>query len=165
MILDNFLKLIHVWNCKLIIKLIYYKVGHRYYQLGKLHLIQCLKMSPSGVFLVRIFPHLDWIWRDSLHNQSECRKIQTRKTPNTEIFHAVITKQDKTLLCNSIKSLRMCRVQFSFTFLKFLSKLYYQTNLTSNVLKMLLFRAILVVSRNLNQSNPVISMSGKLCIS
>ena len=33
----------------------------------------------------------------------------------------------------------MCRVQFSFTFLKFLSKLHYQTNLTSNVLKNVAF--------------------------
>ena len=33
-------------------------------------------MSIFGVFLVRIFPHSDW--------------IRTRKTPNTDTFHAVL---------------------------------------------------------------------------
>ena len=44
-------------------------------------------MSVFRVFLVSIFPHLDWIF---LRIQSECRKIQTRKTPNTDTFHAVL---------------------------------------------------------------------------
>ena len=53
------------------------------------------KVSVFGVFLVCIFLHLDWIWRDTpylsvaLRIQSECGKIGTRKTPNTYIFHAV----------------------------------------------------------------------------
>ena len=41
-------------------------------------------VSVFGVFLVRIFPHLDWIW--------------TRKTPTTEHFYTV----------NSSKILRTC---------------------------------------------------------
>ena len=38
------------------------------------------KVSVFGVFLVRIFQHI----------QSKCRKIWTRETPNTDPFHAVI---------------------------------------------------------------------------
>ena len=37
------------------------------------------KVSVFGVFLVRIFPHLDCIW--------------TRKSPNTETFHAVMVTE------------------------------------------------------------------------
>ena len=47
------------------------------------------KVSVFGVFLVRIFPHLDWI---SLRILSECRKILNRKPPNTDTFHAVCSK-------------------------------------------------------------------------
>ena len=51
------------------------------------------KVSVFGVFLVRIFQHLDWIsvfrYSISLHIQSECGKIRTRKIPNTDTFHAV----------------------------------------------------------------------------
>ena len=38
----------------------------------------CMKLSVSGVFLVRIF-----------RIQSECGKIWIRKTPNTNTFYAV----------------------------------------------------------------------------
>ena len=31
----------------------------------------------------------------SLRNQSECGKIRTRKTPNTDTFHAVFFKQNQ----------------------------------------------------------------------
>ena len=49
-------------------------------------------MSVFGVILVRIFQHSDWIRRDSLslHIQSECGKIVTRITPNTDTFYAVL---------------------------------------------------------------------------
>ena len=49
------------------------------------------KVSIFGVFLVHIFPHLDWIRRDtiSLHIPSKCGKIRTRKTLNTDTFHSV----------------------------------------------------------------------------
>ena len=30
----------------------------------------------------------------SLHSQSECRKIRTKKTPNTDSFHTMIVTQD-----------------------------------------------------------------------
>ena len=49
------------------------------------------KMSIFGVFLVGIFPHSDWIQNSvSLCIQSECGKTQTRKTPSTDTFHAVL---------------------------------------------------------------------------
>ena len=38
-------------------------------------------MFVFGVILVRIFPHSNWIWRDT---ESECGKMRTRITPNTE---------------------------------------------------------------------------------
>ena len=41
------------------------------------------------IFLVRIFPHLDWIQRDTEYIQSECGKIRTRITPNTDTFYVV----------------------------------------------------------------------------
>ena len=46
---------------------------------GKIHYVK--KKSKYGLFLVRIFPHLDWIQRYSvnLRIQPECRKIRTRK--------------------------------------------------------------------------------------
>ena len=43
-------------------------------------LVTAWKVSVFGVFLVRIFPHSDWIRRDtvSLRIQSDCGKIRTR---------------------------------------------------------------------------------------
>ena len=50
------------------------------------------KVSVFRVFLVRIFPHLDWIRTDtpliSLCILPECGEIRTGKTPNTDTFHA-----------------------------------------------------------------------------
>ena len=49
-------------------------------------------MSAFRVILVCIFPHSDSIQRDtgvSLRIQSECNKIQTKITPNTDTFYAV----------------------------------------------------------------------------
>ena len=40
-----------------------------------------------GIFMVRIFPHLDWIWRDTEYLWG---KIGTKKTPNMDTFHAVL---------------------------------------------------------------------------
>ena len=56
--------------------------------------IHCAKASVFGVFLVRIFSHSDWIRRDPeyLCIQSECMKIQARKSLNTDTFHVVATK-------------------------------------------------------------------------
>ena len=48
------------------------------------------KISVFRVFLVRIFPHLDWIFRI----QSECGKIRTRKIPETDTFQSVIFCKD-----------------------------------------------------------------------
>ena len=49
------------------------------------------KVCVFGVILVRIFSHSDWIWSDtaSLRIQSECRKMRTRITPNTDTLYAV----------------------------------------------------------------------------
>ena len=50
------------------------------------------KVSVFGVFLVRIFPHSDWIRKNtpySLCIQSKCGKMQTRKILNMGTFHAV----------------------------------------------------------------------------
>ena len=58
------------------------------------------KVSLLGVFLVRTFPHADWTRRDrsislylsnkQTNKQPKCGKIRTRKTPNTDTFHAVL---------------------------------------------------------------------------
>ena len=47
------------------------------------------KVAVFGVFLVHIFPHLDWIQRDTEWKVSKCGKIRTRKNPNMDTFHAV----------------------------------------------------------------------------
>ena len=60
-------------------------------------------MPVFGVFLVRIFPHSDWIQRDI---QSKCEKTRTRITPNTDTFRAV-------LLLNYIENLPQCKSTFS----------------------------------------------------
>ena len=58
-------------------------------------LIQCVKSVRFWVTLVRIFPHSDWIRRDTKHlsvftpNVKKCVKKRTRITPNTDTFCAV----------------------------------------------------------------------------
>ena len=51
------------------------------------------KVLVFGVILVHIFPHSDWILRESSHFSVFCRKdqirIRIRKTPKTDSFHAV----------------------------------------------------------------------------
>ena len=47
------------------------------------------KVALFGVFLVHIFPHSDWIRRDTEWKVSECEKIRNRKNPNMDTFHAV----------------------------------------------------------------------------
>ena len=49
------------------------------------------KVSVCRVFPVRIFRHSGLIWK-SLRIKSECGKIGTRKTANTDTFHAVVTR-------------------------------------------------------------------------
>ena len=60
------------------------------------------KVSEFRDILVRIFPHLDWI---SLRIQSECGKMWTRITPNTDTFYAVLhsvgTYYDKSYFMQS----------------------------------------------------------------
>ena len=45
------------------------------------------EVSVFGVILVRIFPHSDWIRRDT---EYECGKLRTRIAPNTDTFHTVL---------------------------------------------------------------------------
>ena len=56
------------------------------------------KVSDFGVFLARVFPHLDWIRSDTLLIHSECRNIQTRITANSDNFHAVSHRSKYFLL-------------------------------------------------------------------
>ena len=49
-------------------------------------------MSVFGVILVRMFPHLDWIRRDTSYLslfKSKCGEMLTRKISNMDTFHAV----------------------------------------------------------------------------
>ena len=49
----------------------------------------CVKVSVFGAILVRIFPHSDWIRRDTV----QTREIRTRiTTPNMDTFYAVEMK-------------------------------------------------------------------------
>ena len=47
------------------------------------------KVSVFGVILVHIFPYSDRKFELSLRIQSECEKIRTSITPNTNTFYAV----------------------------------------------------------------------------
>ena len=64
-----------------------------------------VKVSVFEVFLVCIFPHADWIRRDTgyLRIVSECRKIRTRKTPNTDTFHAVLVLLEINITAQKMK--------------------------------------------------------------
>ena len=57
-------------------------------------------MSVFGVILVRIFPDSDWKQRVSLRIQSECGKMPTRVTPNTDTFHAVYVWSNFFIIVN-----------------------------------------------------------------
>ena len=69
------------------------------------------KVYVFGVFLVRIFQHSDWMLRDTPYSvriqfvscriQSECGKMRTRKTSNTDTFHAVSVKSVFKILSES----------------------------------------------------------------
>ena len=55
-------------------------------------------MSVSGVFLVLIFTHSDWILRDTQYLSvlsPNAQKILIRKTPNVDTFYAVHFKKKK----------------------------------------------------------------------
>ena len=67
--------------------------------------IHCLKVSVFAVILVRIFLYFPR-YGVSLHIQSECGKMQTRITPNTDTFHAVI------VICNLGRSLIVFLILF-----------------------------------------------------
>ena len=61
------------------------------------------KCLSTEVFLVRIFPHSDWIRRDTvfLRIQSDCEKIRTKKN----IFNAVAnTRSDGTNVAGVVRS-------------------------------------------------------------
>ena len=65
-------------------------------------LLTAWKVSVFGLFLVRIFPNSGWIRRKT---QTTCRKIRTKKTPNTNTFQAEPIRPTgkldmMTLICN-----------------------------------------------------------------
>ena len=54
------------------------------------------EVSKYGVFLVRIFPHSDWIRRDTEYLSvfsPNAGKYRPEKTPYLDTFHAVIMQQ------------------------------------------------------------------------
>ena len=57
----------------------------------------------SGPHFSRIFPHSEWIRRDTAYlsvfspNAGKCRKMRTRITPNTDSFYAVMLTKNITL--------------------------------------------------------------------
>ena len=57
-------------------------------------------MSVFGVILVRILPHSNKMWRDSLslRIQSDCRKIRTKITPNADTFYSVTIELSHTFV-------------------------------------------------------------------
>ena len=90
-------------------------------------------MSVFVDFLVHIFPHSDWIRRDteylnakryrvSLHIQSKCGRKRTRITPNTDTFLAVtssnpqIIKSTKTQVMTVCEAIRFLVIVSCFTF-------------------------------------------------
>ena len=79
----------HLSNIKLDKKVDYTALAKLKKQDSKTFNFHCVKVSVFGVFLVRIFPYHSV----SLHIQSECEKLRTRKTPNTDTFHAAFIFQ------------------------------------------------------------------------
>ena len=64
------------------------------------------KVSVFGLFLIRVFPHSDWIWKDT---ESKCLKIRTRKTPNMDTFHAILNAKfvnHQRRIQNSVEHIR-----------------------------------------------------------
>ena len=65
------------------------------------------RVSVLGVFLVRIFPHSDWIRRNTEYLpvfSTNATQYGPKKTPNTDTFHAVT--QVKVLLFHNLLLLR-----------------------------------------------------------
>ena len=84
------------------------------------------KVSVFWVILDRIFPHSDWIRRDtpysvSLRIQSECGKMRTRITPNTDTFYEVVSFPSASGLQLFFKK-RLWHRCFLVNFAKFLRK-------------------------------------------
>ena len=66
----------------------------------KYNICTAWKLSVFGVILVCKFPHSDWIRR-----YTECGKILTRKSPNTDTFHVVISFASTTRSSRKYSSL------------------------------------------------------------
>ena len=58
------------------------------------------KCPNTEFFLIRIYPHSDWIRRETLRIQSECWKIRTRKAPYLDTFHAVERTVNRKIYLN-----------------------------------------------------------------
>ena len=74
----------------------YWKYRLSYYETASLkpwtYCWDCIttqKVSFFEVFLVPVFPYLDWIYTVNLRIQFKCGKIRTKKTPNMDTFNTV----------------------------------------------------------------------------
>ena len=80
-------------------------------------------------FLVRIFPHLDWIWRDTSYLSvfsPNARKYGPKKTPYLDTFHPVLNSakatQEHDILTKILKGNAICLLIFFTLFLMNVSK-------------------------------------------
>ena len=81
---------------------------------GNINPSHCVKRarirSYSGPHFSRIFPHSDWIRRDTVYvsvfspNAGKCGKMWTRITPNTDTFYAVSERRNFNLLSSYLLS-------------------------------------------------------------
>ena len=86
------------WN--ILLKLTF---RHKYMKASSLHLwimstdvVLCEKCPNAEFYLVCIFPHLDWIWRDTRYLSvfsPNGQKYRLEKTPYLDTFHAVYACQ------------------------------------------------------------------------
>ena len=63
------------------------------------------KCPNTELYLVRIFPHLDWIQRDTSYLSvfsPNAGKIRIRITPHTDTFYAVIYTQYSHIILNQV---------------------------------------------------------------
>ena len=65
------------------------RTPERYFDVFIFNFKHALKVSLFWVFLVRIFPHLDWIRRDTLYLSVFSSNEGKYGPENTDIFHAV----------------------------------------------------------------------------
>ena len=98
-------------------------------------------MSIFRVFMVPIFPHLG---PHSLLIQSECGKMRTSKTPNTDIFHAVCITEAYLEPCQASKMKWFVKI---VTFLYYFNKVLHLIYLTRFLIRLRDKHMILIVAK------------------